>query len=357
MRRYKWVWLCGAGLILALIAGAWIWHVVPFSRTPSETRRTGQTVAIPVPKTEMPRMANDKAPESQNALVATVNGEPIYEKDISFTPPDKSFGVDAAAIRQMKLDRKIRTVALRQFLEAQQVTVADDVIDQTVAELKKNPPSAGCACCRYASLDQFMQDNYFTLDELRQVIRNNEGLKQYAEAQWEKTYPEGEKRSQLLQKEREATERDYVRASHIFFNTFQQPDFQTAPDRVRAEARKKADAVLARLQKGEAFQSVARDVSEDVVTKPKGGDLGCISKDAFGKEFAAAVSALKPGARSDVVESPWGCHIILRDSLTEADVADILKSEYTDRIVQETFAAVKENMKVEPTSGAGDKAE
>ena len=354
MRRHTWIWLCAAGLLIALLAGAAILRIPPFVCKASTALKRDAAAPVPTPQAESPRAASDGqrtlSPASQDAIVARVNGQPIYEKDVAFAHPANSFGMDLAAIRQMRLDRLIHSIALRQFLDAHQVAVADDLVEQTLTELKKNPPSAGCACCRYASLDQFMQDNFLTLDELRMMIRNNEGLKQYAEAQWEKAYPEGEKRAQLLLKEREGVEHRYIKAYQIFFNTFQQPDFQTAPDRVIAEARKKADTAIVRLQKGETFQGVARAVSEDVVTKPNGGDLGCIPKDTFGNAFAAAVSDLTPGQYSAPVESPWGVHIILREAVTVDDVSAVLKDDYVNRTIQETVAAIQRDATVERTS-------
>ncbi len=95
---------------------------------------------------------------------------------------------------------------------------------------------------------------------------------------------------------------------------------------------------------------VARAVSEDVVTKPNGGDLGCIPKDTFGNAFAAAVSDLTPGQYSAPVESPWGVHIILREAVTVDDVSAVLKDDYVNRTIQETVAAIQRDAKVERTS-------
>ena len=291
--------------------------------------------------------AAESPPLPSDTVLVKVNGEPVLEKDVAMALPAGSSKVDASWVREFRLERRIRLASVRQFLTANAVSVPDDAIEQTLEDMRKNPPSLGCPCCRFPTLDAFMQSQYLTLDELRQEIRNNEGLQRYALAMWEARYPEGEKRTELLQKEEPAVARRYARLYQIFFNTFQQPDFADAPDRVRAEALKKAEAAVARLQKGERFQDVARDVSEDSFSRADGGDLGCVPMDAFGKEFAAAVSALKAGEYSEPISTPWGYHIVLRESMAEADVLDVLKKEYVDSRMQEAQQVAQKDAKVE----------
>ena len=51
-------------------------------------------------------------------------------------------------------------------------------------------------------------------------------------------------------------------------------------DESKVEAKKKADAALERLKKDDVFADVARSVSEAEDSKTKGGELGCVGKDA-----------------------------------------------------------------------------
>ncbi|HEY4186750.1 MAG TPA: SurA N-terminal domain-containing protein [Polyangia bacterium] len=64
-----------------------------------------------------------------------------------------------------------------------------------------------------------------------------------------------------------------------------------------AAARKRADAVVARAGKGEAFGKLARELSEDEDGRAKGGDLGWKRKGTLGLDDAdeAKVLAAKPG--------------------------------------------------------------
>ncbi len=71
-----------------------------------------------------------------------------------------------------------------------------------------------------------------------------------------------------------------------------------------------AQAVEARLAKGEDFATVAREVSTDTGSAAKGGDLGWFGKGAMVPEFEAAAFSQKVGVIGPPVKSQFGYHII-----------------------------------------------
>lgn len=113
-----------------------------------------------------------------------------------------------------------------------------------------------------------------------------------------------------------------VKARHIFFAV---PD-GTTPER-KKEVREKAERVASQLAKGEDFERLAREVSEDAETAAKGGSLGIITPGKTNSpEFEAAVFALKQGETSGVVETPFGFHIIKVDERQEQRTATLEES-------------------------------
>jgi peptidyl-prolyl cis-trans isomerase SurA len=92
----------------------------------------------------------------------------------------------------------------------------------------------------------------------------------------------------------------------------------------------KANAVRERIIKGEPFESVARGTSDDKSVKINGGNLGYFSVFQMIMPFEDAAYALKKGAISMPVRTPYGYHIIKvidrRPSKGRIRVAHIMKA-------------------------------
>jgi parvulin-like peptidyl-prolyl isomerase len=71
-----------------------------------------------------------------------------------------------------------------------------------------------------------------------------------------------------------------------------------------------ADEVLARLEGGEDFATVAAEVSTDSGSAANGGNLGCVARGVTVPEFEDALFATPEGEISDPVETEFGFHVI-----------------------------------------------
>ncbi|MEA3486110.1 MAG: peptidyl-prolyl cis-trans isomerase [Thermodesulfobacteriota bacterium] len=80
-------------------------------------------------------------------------------------------------------------------------------------------------------------------------------------------------------------------------------------DSIRKELRVKAEETLKRLKNGESFGVLVGMYSQGPAAK-SGGDLGFVEKGMMFPEVDTAVSGLKKGESSEVIESPVGFHII-----------------------------------------------
>jgi peptidyl-prolyl cis-trans isomerase C len=103
----------------------------------------------------------------------------------------------------------------------------------------------------------------------------------------------------------EFTVPEQVKARHILIRVD-----KSASEEDKKKAKEKAEALLKQIKKGEDFEKLASEFSEDPGSKKKGGDLGYFSRGKMIKPFEDAAFSLKPGEVSEVVETPFGYHII-----------------------------------------------
>lgn len=141
---------------------------------------------------------------------------------------------------------------------------------------------------------------------------------------------------------------DKVRASHILImaNPMEIKEKIRAKNSAMTEAELNVQVqkeMLARYQKAqsiasqikntpEKFEAIARDESDDTMTAKNGGDVGFFAQKDMVKPFADAAFKQKPNTISDVVQTPYGFHII---KVTDRKAAG-----------QEPFIKVKEQVKM-----------
>lgn len=127
---------------------------------------------------------------------------------------------------------------------------------------------------------------------------------------------------------------DFVRMSHIFFDT------KTKPKGTLAEIQKRADDTLKKITSGEkTFEEMANDVSEDEGSAKTNGDVGYIPRTndtpvgprfaiALGQDFLNKIFALKKGEISPVLTSNQGLHIVRVTQKTEKHFLKLDESIY-----------------------------
>ena len=102
--------------------------------------------------------------------------------------------------------------------------------------------------------------------------------------------------------------------------TFRQIVIATKPSApAREVARVKAESLLAEIRRGGDFEQIAKRESMDP-SREQGGDLGWNRRGAMVPEFERVMFALPPGVVSNVVETPFGFHIIRVDRVQPAEV-------------------------------------
>lgn len=97
------------------------------------------------------------------------------------------------------------------------------------------------------------------------------------------------------------TQPEQVHARHILLRT---------AERSVEEAREELARIRQRIEGGEEFEAVAREVSEDPGSAEQGGDLGFFGREDMVAPFSEAAFGAEAGELVGPVETPFGVHLI-----------------------------------------------
>jgi len=104
-----------------------------------------------------------------------------------------------------------------------------------------------------------------------------------------------------------------------------------ADETAQQAARQRAEQIRARIQGGEDFAAVAKEVSDDPGSAPQGGDLGMIERGMMDPAFEQAAFALPQGQLSELVRSAFGLHLLRVEQIVPEGVKPFaeVKAELT----------------------------
>lgn len=125
-----------------------------------------------------------------------------------------------------------------------------------------------------------------------------------------------------------------VKAQHILVKVA-----EDAPSADVDAARTKLAAAKKEIEVGKEFAAVAAEVSEDVGSKDKGGDLGFFGPGAMAKPFEEAAMALEAGKLSELVRTRFGWHLIKVNEIQAAEEKKL--EEVQGELAKELVAADK----------------
>ncbi|HJQ71107.1 MAG TPA: peptidylprolyl isomerase [Blastocatellia bacterium] len=156
--------------------------------------------------------------------------------------------------------------------------------------------------------------------------------------------------------EEHKNEYEQVRVRHILVSIVTQEEgVKGKRPRSKIEARRRAEALLARARKGEDFAKLAVQYSDDG-SSAQGGDLGYFSRGVMVVDFEEVAFALKPGQVSELVQTPYGFHIMrlegrriapVDDPMTQQQIQTELQPKL-DRLVEASDMKVAEDFVFTP---------
>lgn len=168
---------------------------------------------------------------------------------------------------------------------------------------------------------------------------------------------------------------DKVRASHILISAnpeeikekiasdpankgLGKAEIQALVDKQLAAKKADAEKVLAQVKKDpSSFAKVATQVSDDKASAKKGGDLGFFGKQEMVAPFSKVAFAQKPNTISDLVQSPYGYHIILvKDRMkagqqpfekVKGEINAYLENQAQVKVLENLIDSLKKQAKIE----------
>jgi peptidyl-prolyl cis-trans isomerase C len=295
--------------------------------------------------------------QETGAVAARVNGQPIAEASVNRGLKRLPAARQAQA-RADIIDYLVANVLIDQFLLQRSVEVTPAETATKVDQLREELKKAGKV------FEKALQEMGLSEEELKKEVA--------ADLRWEK-YSTAQATDVILKdifaKNVEMFDGTLVRARHILLKkeTGTMPELETRLRQIRkqieedaAKESPKLEAITDRQAREQArskllenaFATAARKDS-DCPSKAEGGDLGWFPRaGAMVEPFARAAFALKAGEMSDVVQTSFGCHLILVTDRRQGeatkfeDVKEIVKDFYSEKLREYLIGQLKPNAQI-----------
>ncbi len=316
--------------------------------------------AVPTPK---PPAAPDASPAPAGTPyvvadpAATVDGEPLSKAELERVTD---------ALLQSN-GRALKDLSPADQRRAFQSVVGDMIVDRLLARASAGEkiPDMGIETQYNVLRNQYPTPEAFdaelkksgqTPEQVRSNIRLQLAQRQWIEHQIADQIKVTPEEVEKFYKEGPPSKFDspeLVRASQILVSVQ-----STAPPEEALAAEKKINALADRIKKGEPFEAVAKEASDDPTAKTNGGDMNYFTRDRIMPEIADAAFKLKTGEVSAPVRTQFGYHLIkvtdhkpahtaAFDDDTKSQITAYLQEEKRKDALAALIKSLRDNAKVE----------
>ena len=264
-------------------------------------------------------------------VVAKVNGVELRSDYIRFrvNVDIRRIGQNLSAQQKAQLaaaiiDKEIVRELMYQEGQAKGSGVSAETVEKELEEFKKS----------YNSVEEFektLKQRGLSEDQLKKGIEVDLIAKNLIDARVKgKVHITDTQVKKFYEDKKESFHRpESFRARHIFVPYVPYEVVQNTPSdelkekagKYRTASKKKIDEVYAKVKAGGNFEELAKQYSEDAGSADKGGDLDFMYKGVFDPMFDKAVTGLKVGETSGIVETEFGYHIIQLMETKDAEYA------------------------------------
>jgi len=296
---------------------------------------------------------------SLGATVARVNGDAIHESDVTREIAHLA-AVMGPAAQQAQTDpmqrAQLRTNAIQNLVDRSLLLgrAKEENLIPTDEEVRGEVEKVRSQYGDTAAFSAKLTELSMTEADVQNELRINLVLRRLVEKSTASLPPaSAEDAAQYYREHPDQFQApEEVRASHILIRAA-----ESDPADARAAARKKAEAILSEVRGGKDFAAEAKANSADQGSAANGGDLGFFPRGRMVPPFETAAFALKVGETSDIVETPFGYHILRvtdrRETRTlpleevQAKIVEYLERTKGDRAIRAILDEARGKAKIE----------
>lgn len=237
----------------------------------------------------------------------------LYLNILQFLQPNVSLFLNNAEAKEQLVKQLIgeRMIAAKVKEDETYAKQADKVMKEIEDYLKSQSQEK--------SFEQSLKERGFSKEQLREFLINGNKVSSYFEKQV--------KEEDLKKEYNKPDQFVSVKVQHILISTENRSD---------AEAKKRAEEVKKKLDKGGDFGKLAKEYSDDPGSKEQGGVIEGLS-DEFVPEFAKAARTLPLNKLSEPIKTDYGYHVMKvseRKKLPYKEVKDQLKQDQVQKLYQ-----------------------
>ncbi|MBW1749176.1 MAG: SurA N-terminal domain-containing protein [Deltaproteobacteria bacterium] len=260
-------------------------------------------------------------------------GKPMFQRVAEQVPPEQLADALKQA-RQTVIEKLIEKRLLVQQAEQMQISVSDEDVDRALAQiLERNSTTMEQFKSELARMgvdeqqyrdnlrDQLLGSKLINYEVRSKVIVPEEKIIDYYDQHYTEQVGAGGY---------------YILQIGV---TLDKEGMPADPVEAKEVAKKKAERILSLATGGQDFKQLARQYS-DLPSAVDGGDIGAFQKDEMAEYMRDAVTSLKPGEISPVVESPNGYMLFKLLSSQEGKIItkvpyDSVKEEIRNTLYQQ----------------------
>jgi len=303
------------------------------------------TLCIVLAVTACSNDSGEKTPDTidQEGVIATVNDKSItqiqydeslavYKKMVESQYGEGSWDTEISEGNTMGsyykdalLDNMILEIIMVEAAEKDGITLSDEDITAELEKFKVNFQTDD-------EYTQFLEKNGMTEEYLKEALKKESIINQYLAAKIENLQPTDAELETIFN---DLKTNQKIKARHILVATEEE-----------------AKAAIERLNKGEKFEDLAKELSIDTASGAKGGDLDYFAYTDMVQPFSEKAFSMEIGDVSEPVQSEYGYHIIevtdktVDDSITVETEKDSLTEYFKSYKYEDLLADLKENANI-----------